>query len=132
MKIKVVVPKFHAVYVKANVRRFLKEVGDATKAKMVSEASAAKSGRIYHIGGGRTYRASAPGEFPANKFGKLAESYRVEATSEHADIGTNVPYAKYLRAGTWKMKPRKFLKEALIYALKHEHMTKPFAEWRKG
>lgn len=133
MKITIKVPKFHAAYVPANVRRFLREIGDATKAKMVSEASAAKSGRIYHIGGGRTYQASAPGEFPANKFGKLAASYRVEADGSNAvDIGTNVPYARFLRAGTVKMKPRKFLKEALQFAIKEKHMTKPFAEWRRG
>lgn len=133
MKIIIKVPKFHAQYVAANVRRFLKQVGDATKAKMVTEAAAPKSGRVYKIGGGRTYRASAPGEFPANKFGKLAASYRVVSKGSNAvEIGTNVPYARFLRAGTVKMRPRKFLREALDYALKHEHMMRPFAEWRRG
>lgn len=132
MKIKVVIPKFHAAYVPVNVRRFLHAVGDATKRKMIEEAADAKSGRVYHIGGGRTYRASAPGEFPANKFGKLAKSYQVAVEASAVEIGTNVPYSRYLRAGTRKMLPRKFLREALDYALEHDHMTHPFAEWRRG
>lgn len=133
MKITIKVPKFHAAYVPANVRRFLHEIGNETKAKMVTEAAASKSGRTYQIGGGRTYRASAPGEFPANKYGKLSKSYQVVLDGSHAvDIGTNVPYSRYLRQGTWKMSKRPFLKEALQYVLKHEHSKIHFAEWRRG
>jgi HK97 gp10 family phage protein len=132
MIIKIVIPKFHAAFVPANVRHFLKQIGDATRKKLVTEAAAPKSGRVYQIGGGRTYRASAPGEFPANKHGLLAKSYGVETTVKEVTIGTNAPYARFLWQGTHKMKPRKFLREALEFALEHEHMTKPFAEWRKG
>ncbi len=131
MNIIIKIPPFRAVLMKANVRRFLKQVGDATKKKMIEEAAAPKSGKLYHLGGGATYRASAPGEFPANKYGKLSASYRVETEATEVTVGTNVYYSRYLREGTRKMRPRKFLREALNHSLHNEHMKEPFVEWRR-
>ena len=132
MKITIEFPKFHAAYNQEAVHQFLKEIGGATKDKMVIEASGPKSGRIYTLKGGRTYQASAPGEYPANKYGILSASYQVEQSGNEVTVGTNVEYAKYLRGGTTKMAKRKFLKEALHDALEHHHLTKPFVEWRRG
>jgi hypothetical protein len=48
-------------------------------------------------------------------------------------VGTDVlVYPTYLRAGTQKMAPRKFLRQALGDAMEMERMKRPFAEWRKG
>jgi HK97 gp10 family phage protein len=132
MKIKVVIPKFHAHLNDLAIRQFLRDAGNKTKQIMVQQAAAPKSGRTYHIGGGRTYTASAPGEYPANKFVRLSKSYRVEVGHDFAEIGTDVYYARFLRGGTRKMKPRKFLREALETVLENEHMIKPFVEWRRG
>lgn len=133
MIIKIIFPKFHARFNKGAVGHFLRQIGNKTKQIMVQQAAAPKSGRTYQIGGGRSYVASAPGEYPANKFIKLSKSYRVEeAGPMSVEIGTDVPYATFLRAGTRKMRPRKFLREALHTALEHEKMAKPFAEWVKG
>lgn len=133
MIIKIIIPKFHARFDKHAVKIFLRQIGEKTKQIMVQQAAAPKSGRVYQIGGGRSYTASAPGEYPANKFVKLSKSYRVEeAGPMSVEVGTSVPYSTFLRAGTRKMRPRKFLREAMQTALEHEKMTKPFAEWVRG
>lgn len=131
MKIEIHFPKYHAAFNREAVHQFLKEIGEGTKNKMVTEAAGPKSGRIYVVKG-REYQASAPGEYPANKFGDLSASYGVEQDAEGVTIGTNIKYAKYLRTGTTKMMKRKMLKEALQDTLEHHHMMKPFAEWRRG
>jgi hypothetical protein len=132
MRIKIVIPKFHAAFNEAPVRMFLRDVGDKVKQIMVQQAAAPKTGRVYLLRGG-TYQASAPGEFPANKFGHLSRSYRFEVEAREMKVGTDVlVYPAYLRAGTQKMAPRKFLRQALGDAMEMERMKRPFAEWRKG
>ena len=65
-----------------------------------------KTGRIYTIRGAR-HQASAPGEAPANRTGKLAKSgnYNVHGPFQ-MEVGESVPYAGYLEDGTGKIKPR--------------------------
>lgn len=68
-----------------------------------------KSGRLYKTGG-RRIRASAPGEAPANRSGRLARSvgYRVSGWIR-VEFGDRAPYGKFLENGTRKMEPRPHL-----------------------
>lgn len=65
-----------------------------------------KTGRIYTFRG-RQHQASAPGESPANRTGKLAKSsdYKVRSAWEMV-IGETAEYAKYLEEGTENIMPR--------------------------
>lgn len=65
-----------------------------------------KTGRIYSFRG-REHQASAPGESPANRTGKLAKSsdYKVRNYREMT-VGETAEYAGFLEEGTSKMKPR--------------------------
>jgi hypothetical protein len=47
MRIKIVIPKFHAAFNEAPVRMFLRDVGDKVKQIMVQQAAAPKTGRVY-------------------------------------------------------------------------------------
>lgn len=74
--------------------------------------SGQRSGERYPIGvKGRTYQASAPGESPAVKFGKLKQS--ITQTDPEWDgwnvtvwVGTNLPYARRLEWGGVSTVPR--------------------------
>lgn len=71
-----------------------------------------KTGRIYKRGA-RTHRASAPGEAPANDFGFLAQSLKIEVTQKLVvDLRALAPYAVHLEYGTRKMAARPFLRPA--------------------
>lgn len=72
-----------------------------------------KTGRVYSFRGGR-HQASAPGESPANRTGRLAGSgdYKVRNFQEMT-VGLTEDYAKYLEDGTKKMKPRPVLIRAV-------------------
>jgi len=72
-----------------------------------------KTGRVYKRGRGRTHRASAPGEAPANDFGFLAQSIKIEVTQKLTiDLRALAPYAIHLEYGTAKMGARPFLRPA--------------------
>lgn len=130
--IKIEIPKFHAAFNRSAVTMFLRQILEKTKENIVKDASAAKSGKVYKIGGGRTYRASSPSELPANKFGALAKSYQIKSSGMEAELGSSLRYARYLRDGTSKMSSR-FLRDNLEKAMGTDHhMTRPFGEWRKG
>lgn len=62
-----------------------------------------RSGRVYKKAGGGTYTASAPGEPPAVRTGRLRGSWRpVQFGANHQNpaIETNVPYTDYMEHGT--------------------------------
>jgi hypothetical protein len=71
--------------------------------------------------GGHTYRASAPGEPPASRFGRLRQSisYEVEMNQSEgvAYIGSQVKYSIYLELGTRNMAPRPSLFPAYMNAI---------------
>ena len=60
-----------------------------------------KTGRIYMFNG-RPHQASAPGESPANRTGRLARSgdYKVRSYQEMV-VGETAYYAKWLEEGTY-------------------------------
>jgi len=70
-----------------------------------------RSGRVYRLGG-RPHRASAPGEPPADRSGRLMRSLVVVADR----LASTAPYARYLEHGTARMAPRPFIGPALAAA----------------
>jgi len=69
-----------------------------------------KSGKLYKYKS-RYIRASAPGEYPANRSGNLARSIGFDVNGFNLYFGARNPafYAKFLDKGTRKMRPRPFL-----------------------
>lgn len=66
-----------------------------------------------------TYVASAPGEVPLSKApgttGRLRKSLNFLVRGwQQLEFGAETPYAKYLELGTPKMKPRPYLRPAII------------------
>lgn len=76
-----------------------------------------KTGRMYGM-----HQASAPGEAPANKTGRLMNSisYSIHSTHE-LEIGASArsnkgaPYPRFLEEGTKKMAPRPYLIKSADY-----------------
>jgi hypothetical protein len=72
-----------------------------------------RTGRVYTFRG-RKHQASAPGEVPANRTGRLANSVDYEATGHHTMVfGERAEYAGWLETGTKKMAPRPHLQVAV-------------------
>ncbi len=73
-----------------------------------------KSGRVYLRPNGRSHRASAPGEAPANDTGVLANSIRAASAGRLTwRVGASARYGAALELGTARMAPRPFLAPAL-------------------
>lgn len=72
-----------------------------------------RTGRVYTFRG-RKHQASAPGEVPANRTGKLANSVGY-LVSGHDDmqVGEEAEYAGFLEHGTRNMAPRPHLRVAV-------------------
>jgi len=81
-------------------------VGDETK-RIIESGS--RTGRLYKFNG-RSHVASAFGEAPADRSGKLKKSYRyMRNGSSSMRVGETASYAKFLEDGTRRMKPRQHL-----------------------
>lgn len=72
-----------------------------------------KTGRVYRLRG-RDHQASAPGEAPANRTGRLVKSgnYNVHGPFQ-MEVGESAPYANFLEDGTGRMKPRPHMIRAI-------------------
>lgn len=81
-----------------------------------------KTGRIYMFNG-RAHQASAPGESPANRTGRLARSgdYKVRSYQEMV-VGETAEYAGFLEYGTRKMAPRPHIIRA-VNAMRRNTIT---------
>lgn len=75
------------------------------------------TGRIYIING-RAHKASAQGEYPANRSGRLKKSIKADHDKLEFEFGSDISYAVYLqqyktaqdRSSGWKkIAPRPFL-----------------------
>ena len=72
------------------------------------------SGQVYRVPGtGRLYRASAPGEPPANRTGTYADSFQPRYRNNEGIIGTKDKRGPWLEFGTSTMKARPHLRPAL-------------------
>lgn len=81
----------------------------------------AKTGRLYARRGGKMHQASAPGEAPANDYGRLLNSIRTDYDFASA-VGTvtaGTKYAAPLEYGTRIMAPRPFMRPALATRRSH-------------
>lgn len=93
--------------------RYLDAMASTTAGKLRAGLnSSQKSGRLYRYRGA-THRASAPGEYPARRTGRLAGSVRIDRGPLAVTVGTSTKYAKYLRTGTRRMKRRNMSDTAL-------------------
>jgi HK97 gp10 family phage protein len=72
-----------------------------------------KTGRVYKFKS-RNKRASSPGEYPANRTGKLRRSvdFTVEGFKKMR-FGAGKEYGKFLETGTRNMEPRPTLKKTV-------------------
>lgn len=88
------------------------------------------SGRIYtRYYPYRKHQASAPGEYPNEDMGELAQSIRAEINPLEATVGSSLVYAYYLQFGTTKMEPRPWLTLAYAEAesiMRHELKNQVF------
>ena len=107
-----------AVAVDGQVRRDIEDIVLLTEQRVKTlMAESPRGGRSYRIGKtrkrkgrGRIHKASAPGEPPAVRTGRLITSIR-SAVQRKFDgvqgiVGTNVKYAPFLEDGTRRMLPR--------------------------
>lgn len=79
--------------------------------KLIQEGP--KTGRVYSFRG-RQHQASAPGEAPANRSGRLMKSYNFNVHGPYnMEVGENAPYAGFLEDGTGRMRPRPHVIKAI-------------------
>lgn len=88
------------------------------------------SGRIYRRSG-RYHQASAPGEYPAVETGRLIASMRAHSTINEAQIGTNMPYSRWLRTGTRHMARRKMSQNALVEGRLRSGQLGRWVKWQR-
>lgn len=97
-----------------HIAKALKTHGDeVTKELQKVVTTGTRSGRVYSYRG-RKYTASAPGEPPARRSGKLSKGFESKARLWELIIGNKTyskkgaPYTKYLEEGTKKMEARPY------------------------
>jgi len=91
-----------------SIRNAFAEYGkDVTQELKKVIVTGTRSGRVYRFMG-REHIASAPGEPPANRSGRLAGSFEYKARQNELVVYTGVEYARYLEQGTSKMEPRPY------------------------
>jgi HK97 gp10 family phage protein len=97
--------------------RGLVEAALILERKIKQKLSQPGTGRIYPRGK-KVHQASAPGEPPAVDTGRLRSSIGHDETQILGEtisvrVGTNVDYATPLEYGSYKVKPRPFMRPAL-------------------
>lgn len=103
---------------KSEANRKLNEAADLLENRIKNKLKGEGSGKVYSLPGGGTYRASAPGEPPAERTGDLLDDV-TRATDSDARgnpsvlVGNTLGYAAHLELGTRKMGKRPYIKPAL-------------------
>jgi hypothetical protein len=105
----------HDKHIKSAFSSHGKKVTDALQRLIIGGK---RSGRMYTYNG-RVYQASAPGEPPANRSGKLANSNAYTARSKELAVFNTAfnkgkPYPSYLEEGTKKMAVRAWFEKTII------------------
>lgn len=101
-----------------NIRRALADHGpEVTKALERVTSTGPRTGRMYTYRG-RKYRASAPGEPPAKRSGRLSKGFVSKARTFELVIGNTAfekgfPYPLALETGTSKMDPRPYFEKTI-------------------
>jgi len=95
----------------------IKEATLVWHGSVVELLSGTRSGRVYRVPGTKkTYRASAPGEPPAQRTNTLRSKYGFQFGKEMGNpigqVGNPLEYSLYLEKGTSKMAPRPHLVKA--------------------
>jgi hypothetical protein len=105
----------HKDKIKSSFSTHGKKVTDALKRIIMNGT---RSGRMYTYNG-RRIRASAPGEPPANRSGRLANSNdfvarRQELAIFNTAFANGAPYPSFLEEGTSKMEARAWFEKTII------------------
>lgn len=96
------------------LNRGWKQSGDIASRELVRILTTGpRTGRVYTFRG-RKHQASAPGEPPALRTGRLAKSVDYQVSGWHTMVlGEEAEYAKFLEHGTRRMQPRPHLQVAV-------------------
>lgn len=97
---------------KRAIRNYVSAIAKQSKSRFVSGMHSEKSGRWYD-----GIRASAPGEYPAIRTGRLLNSIGTDITSNSVELGTNTEYSADLAYGAYRLKPRLMSKSAMSEAI---------------
>jgi hypothetical protein len=101
---------------------YLRRMGASAKAEFLRGIDAPKSGRVYRKSGGRTHRASAPGEYPARDSGRHRATVDYKVSGSEVAVGSGMFYARFLRNGTSKMARRLMSDSALNRAIERDEV----------
>src|SRR5262245_27336629 len=93
-------PRLDAKFFNPAVDDYLKEVGEASL-------------RVMRNGMRSSGRDSKPGQYPAVDSGRLIASADYTLGNDYVEVGTNTPYAPFLRFGTSEMAERSMSDEAI-------------------
>ena len=96
---------------KKHIRNCFAEYGKEIKDELFKVITTGnRTGRVYKYKG-ISYTASAPGEPPANRSGRLADSFRYTARQIELVVFSELDYSLFLEEGTVRMQPRPFFKK---------------------
>jgi len=92
------------------IRQSLYVIGKFLTKKAKSNILHTTKSGVYYKYNNRRYRASASGEFPANRSGANRRSIQFKVIGKRKmKYGADMPYSKYLEFGTVNMDHRNFL-----------------------
>jgi hypothetical protein len=105
------IPEFNRSFPK-QLRDNLEDGINIGRNGILEQLTGERGGRLYRVPGTRReYRASAPGESPAQRLGGLRNSVFTKMKSDtEGIIYSNDPVAPMLEKGTSKMRPRPFFR----------------------
>lgn len=93
---------------KRAIRKYVNTIAKESKNRFIEGMHSEKSGRWYD-----GIRASAPGEYPAIRTGRLLNSIGTETTGNSVELGTNTEYSTDLAYGAYRLEPRLMSKSAM-------------------
>ena len=94
-------------------QKHIAEAALTMQGKVKEKLTGSRSGEQYRVPGTNTfYTASAEGEPPASRTGRLRQSIEFSYDGTGFNVGTNLFYAKHLELGTSRMGPRPFIRPA--------------------